>query len=283
MLSVNVGLDTTTLYSDVGEWVQLTEDSIHKWNRRLQSIYREEFGKNTQEPGLRTISTFAGTRIEKTNNGEILHLFADAKLSRRSTKKTESDKWNGILHMAEHGRTRPTKGSRSGRKTITPTGGTLLAIPVNGTPRDKSPYQYAGTWIKSNKKNVWLFIQKQPKPGEKKTIRHPNREARLRKEKPRLPKNADRLKKEVARRKNKWRSSRVKSGLNRNYKVLFIGKKVVQVRKGKGFYTKTIDHIFGDKPKFIKSFLRIDKVGTTVNIDSRAGKLLRSYFPRPKD
>ena len=62
-----------------------------------------------------------------------------------------------------------------------------------------------------------------------------------------------------------------------------VGKKVVQVRKGKGFYTKTIDHIFGDKPKFIKSFLRIDKVGTTVNIDSRAGKLLRSYFPRPKD
>ena len=249
MLSVNVGLDTTTLYSDVGEWVQLTEDSIHKWNRRLQSIYREEFGKNTQEPGLRTISTFAGTRIEKTNNGEILHLFADAKLSRRSTKKTESDKWNGILHMAEHGRTRPTKGSRSGRKTITPTGGTLLAIPVNGTPRDTSPLKYDGTWIKSNKKNVWLFIQK----NQGQTQRGRSKQGPT---------------KEAARKKNK-RPSKSYSRLPSKNKVLFIGVTRVKVRKGSKFYTNTIDYIFGVSLGELRE----------ISITSEAGELLEKYIP----
>ena len=257
-LSFDFEIDPTILKKDVDGWAQLTKDGIRLWNRRVRELYLYKFGVNTKRrPGLKTISTFGGTRIEKTNDGEILHLFADAKLSLRSTKKTESDKWNGILHMAEHGQTRPSKTLRgngnkfsynSGRTTIRPTK-TLLAIPVNGTPRDTSPLKYDGTWIKSNKKNVWLFIQK----NQGQTQRGRSKQGPT---------------KEAARKKNK-RPSKSYSRLPSKNKVLFIGVTRVKVRKGSKFYTNTIDYIFGVSLGELRE----------ISMTSEAGELLEKYIP----
>ena len=239
------------------------------WKDHIQKEYLEKYNKETNKDGLRTISTFGGTRTVKiVDRGFELDLYIDASAF-RSSKKTESEKWNGILHMSEYGET------RGGSKKIRAKESKLLAIPINGTPRGASPREYKGVWVKTANNNVSLFIRNE---GTKRSIKR------------------GKLYKRIERTKGKrgHRPAPINRASRRidqtDKSVLFIGVPFVRVRqKFKGFYKRSIEHIFGTGPGGGSVYDNLSsgfssgvggKDGPGIDPKSLAGKSLTHYMRR---
>lgn len=201
--------------------------ALFQWRNNVREKFRYNFRNFTNRKGLRVFRETATSSSQgfATGVGVGFSLRVGVeKLVTKSSRGTpvEVDKWAGIAHMAEYGET------RSGSKRIFPRRGQLLAIP-NENYQDvidrPTPRAWQGSWIESSKPDLWLFVEDSVSKRRLARAKTPRRLQKSMKHKkivaPRLP------------------------NIRKGGRVLFFGKRSVNVREATPYYRPALGTVFG--------------------------------------